>query len=233
MRTTARDRAIFLRAGIICLTLTTLAGIARPAFAGPPLLCHPFDIGAARSLPWSGATSWYDGQPGYNLQQLADDAEALLTPSTPIIVRMETLRRAAIYASRDPYVAKRLFLTINDRIRTSAAASGGKTDALTLFDAGYLAETLREIGRLGRYGFREVNLNSDAMAALVKTVDGYALVQKSLALQPNDASIELASALIAASSDGRKDQYAQHAEKARAGAKQDALLARNLSRISN
>jgi hypothetical protein len=233
MRTTTSDTATFLRAGIIGLTLVALTGIARPAFAGPPLLCHPFDIGAARSLPWSGASSWYDGQPGYNLQQLTDDTEALLTSSTPIIVRMETLRRAAIYASRDPQVAKRLFLTINDRIRTSAAASGGKTDPLTLFDAGYLAETLREIGRLGRYDFREVNMNSDAMTELVRTVDGYDLVQRSLALRSNDPSIELASALIAASSDGRRNQYAQHADKARAGAKQDVLLAKNLSRISN
>jgi hypothetical protein len=67
----------------------------------------------------------------------------------------------------------------------------------------------------------------------VRTVDGYDLVQRSLALRSNDPSIELASALIAASSDGRRNQYAQHADKARAGAKQDVLLAKNLSRISN
>ena len=29
--------------------------IATPAFAGPPLLCHPFEIGTARSLPWGSA----------------------------------------------------------------------------------------------------------------------------------------------------------------------------------
>jgi len=233
MRMTAKHATnTSLRAGILGLTLLAMVSIARPALAGPPLLCHPFDIGAAKSLPWSGASSWFDGQPGYDLQQLADDTEALLTPSTPIIVRMETLRRAAIYASRDPRVAKRLFLTINDRVR-AAAASRGKTDPLTLFDAGYLTETFREIGRLGRSSFFAANMNADAMEALVKDVDGYALVQKSLALRANDASIELASALIAASTPDRKGQYAQHAEKARSGAKQDALLARNLKHISN
>jgi hypothetical protein len=232
MRMTARNTtATFLRVGTIGLTLLALVGIARPAFAGPPLLCHPFDIGAAKSLPWSGVSSWYDGAPGYDLQHLADNTEALLTPSTPIIVRMETLRRAAIYASRDPQVAKRLFLTINDRIR--AGASGGRTDPLTLFDAGYLTETFREIGRLARYGASEISGNSEAIAAMVKDADGDALVQKSLTMRPDDPSIELAAALIAASTPNNKERYAQHAEKARAGAKQDALLAKNLARISN
>ena len=89
------------RAGIIALTLVCAAAAAHPAFAGPPLLCHPFDIGAAKSLPWSGASSWFDGQPGYDIKHLADDTVAVLTPAVPVIVRMETLRRAAIYASRD------------------------------------------------------------------------------------------------------------------------------------
>lgn len=220
-----------LRFGIIASTLLlALAGAARPAFAGPPLLCHPFDIGTAKSLPWSGTSSWYDSKPGYDLQKLADETEALLTPTTPVIVRMETLRRAAIYASGDPLVAKRLFLTLNDRVRTSG--SDAAANALALFDAGYLTETLKEIGRLGAHGFREINMNAEAMASLVKGVDGYAMVQKSLALRANDPSIEFASALIAASTTERKDRYAIHAEKARAGAKQDALLAKNLKQIS-
>lgn len=241
MRTRARHAAapaitkgaavIFRRFGMLLVPLV-LAGTAAPALAGPPLLCHPFEIGTARSLPWSGVSSWFDGQPGYDLQRLTDDTEALLTPSTPIVVRMETLRRAAIYASRDPLVAKRLFLTINDRMRTAAQTAGGNTDALALFDAGYLTETFREIGRLGRYNFREGNMDAAAAEALVKGVDGYALVQKSLALRQGDASIELASAIIASSTPERRSDYAGHAQKARAGATEDALLARNLERIA-
>jgi hypothetical protein len=223
-----------LRAGILGLMLLGAAGTAQPAFAGPPLLCHPFDIGASASLPWNDGTgSWYEGKSGYDLQRLAGDTEALLTPSTPVIARMETLRRAAIYASRDPQVAKRLFLTMHDRIRAAAAASGGKTDPLTLFDAGYLTETFREIARLAARNVSVGQMDALAMAAIVKDVDGYALVKKSLALRPGDASIELASALIAASDPVRKADYAQHAANARAGAKQDALLGKNLTQISN
>src|SRR5687768_4015206 len=95
-----RTRSVFASAFVVVL----LAGV-RPAFAGPPLLCHPFDIGSAASLPWSGASSWFDGKADYRLSNLVADTEALLGPSTTVIVRMEMLRRAAIYASRDPRIA--------------------------------------------------------------------------------------------------------------------------------
>src|SRR6185295_6706757 len=77
---------------------------ARPALAGPPLLCFPFDIGAARSLPM-GAGNWHATDPAYNVAHLVDDTLALLTPQTPVLVRMETLRRATIYAATDATVA--------------------------------------------------------------------------------------------------------------------------------
>lgn len=219
-----------LRAGVFGLTVMMAAGIARPAFAGPPLLCHPFDIGAARSLPWSVGSSWYDGQPGYDLRRLTDDTRALLVPSTPVIVRMETLRRAAIYASHEPSVATRLFAAINDRIGTAA---GSAADPLAMFDAGYLTETFREIGRLGAQNFQQAGMHVDAVAALVRDVDGYALVLRSLALRSDDASLDLAAALIAASTPDRRGEYARHAAKARAGAGQDALLGRNVAQLSN
>ena len=51
----ARVRFVFTTA----LVLASIA-LARPALAGPPLLCHPFDIGTAASLPWSGTRLWLD-----------------------------------------------------------------------------------------------------------------------------------------------------------------------------
>src|SRR4026208_1903074 len=92
---------------ILSIVIASLT-IAAPALAGPPLLCHPFDIGNAKSLPWLGEKSWDEGQPGYKLDRLVADTEALLTPSTPVIVRMETLRRAALYARTDARGARHL-----------------------------------------------------------------------------------------------------------------------------
>jgi len=41
-------RSIRFAAGLLAL-LIVVAGVA---FAGPPLICHAFDIGSAKSLPW-------------------------------------------------------------------------------------------------------------------------------------------------------------------------------------
>ena len=57
-------------------------------------------------------------------------------------------------------------------------------------------------------------------------MDGYAWVKKAIALRGDDAVMEFAAALITLS--GPRDEHAQHAQKAIAGAKGDALLAQNL-----
>src|SRR5512145_3147906 len=90
------------------LPAVLVVAFATAALAGPPLLCHPYDIGNARSLPWDGSRGWSGDLPDYKLERLIADTEALLTPSTPVIVRMETLRRASLYASRDRVIALQL-----------------------------------------------------------------------------------------------------------------------------
>ena len=178
--------------------------IASPAFAGPPLLCHPYDIGAARSLPWSGAQGWFDGDPAYRIDQVVTDTEALLTPATPVIVRMETLRRAAIYASADGPLAARLLERFVKR--AEASANGGQPDALAWLDAAYLAGAYREMSMLSsdsRFAARGNGLR----AALGETKDA-ALIARSIALRPDDASIRFAAAPSApwCSSPGVGDQ---------------------------
>src|SRR5215467_5360912 len=68
-----------------------------PAMAGPPLICHPFEIGNARSLPWGG-TDWRAVKHDYEINHLVGDTLALLRPETTVIVRMETIRRATVYS---------------------------------------------------------------------------------------------------------------------------------------
>jgi hypothetical protein len=212
-------------------TLAPLLGIAvtlaaAPAFAGPPLLCHPYDIGTARSLPWSGANSWFEGDAQYRIDNLVADTEALLTPSTPVVVRMETLRRAAIYASADGAVAARLL----DRFvkRAEATGSNGQPDALHLLDAAYLAGAYREMTMLGRDSTWAPRI-AGIRAALGEVKDS-TLIARSVAARPNDPSIRFAAALILSDSD--RQAYREHAEKARAGAGQDPLLARNINHVS-
>lgn len=215
-----------ITSGRAAITLLVALGVATPALAGPPLLCHPFDIGTARSLPWDGADGWQDGRAGYNVANLVADTEALLTRSTPILVRMETLRRAAIYAGQDRQVAARLLARLTDRAHDLEKA--GRPDALAFLDAAYITEALRQgsaIARVSEFLGRWV-FSGDAIGK----ADGYALVKKSLTLRPNDPALEFAAALIVA--DRHRDAYPEHARKARAGASQDALLARNIRQVS-
>jgi hypothetical protein len=211
-----RTRSLFTAVLLIAALAT-----ARPAQAGPPLLCHPFDIGSAASLPWSGHSSWFDGRSDYRLSGLVSDTEALLAPSTPVVVRMETLRRAAIYASHDPQVASALLQ------RLTAKAESAKT-ALALLDVAYVTEALRQITQIGGVtGFKD---GVPAIRELVRDRDGWQQMKASLAASPDDPGLQFAAALIAAGKD--RGAYVEHARKARAGAQKDALLARNLNHIA-
>lgn len=207
---------------VLMAALAALA-VAAPALAGPPLLCHPYEIGNATSLPWS--SDWSEGRPDYNVNHLIADTEALLTPSTPVIVRMETLRRAALYASTDPQVAFRLLKGLINRAEASERAA--RPDALAYLDAAYVAGAFNEITMMARAKEWE---SRAAVAKQVKgTLDAYGLITKSVALRPGDPAIQFAAALI--SSDEHRGAYPAHAAKARAGADSDALLARNIVHV--
>ena len=171
-----------MRPALFAVLAVTALLTARPAFAGPPLLCFPFDIGSAKTLPM-GTGSWKTVDTKYNVSHLVGDTLALLTPETPVLVRMETLRRATIYASTHPEIAAALLDAL--RTRASKADAGA---ALAVFDFGYLVETYEE----GTYMF-------SAPVAGIDRVDGYQLVLKAQAMQRDD-TMSRAAQLIA---DGR------------------------------
>src|SRR4051812_45199606 len=110
---------------------------AVPALAGPPLICHPFATRGGTLLPWdakAGETTWNAPLASYDTARLVADVVKLLDTDTAVLTRMENLRRAAIYAHKDPVVARQLLEAVTSR-------SGG---ALAAFDAGYLIETYKQ-----------------------------------------------------------------------------------------
>jgi hypothetical protein len=200
------------------LALAVLTTTAVPVLAGPPLICHPFDIGTAKSLPF-GSTSegwrgWQATLPSYDRSRLVEDTLTLLTPQTPVIVRMETLRRASAYAVDDKAIASRLLRALESRAVKAPATAA---EALALFDAGYLIETFRQLGDRG------VKVQAE-----IEGKDGYEMVRTAMAKHPGDAGMQFAAALITATPE-RRAVHAQHLQKAREGARADTLLARNLS----
>jgi hypothetical protein len=204
--------------------IATLLCFAAVAQAGPPLICHSIQIGNAKSLPWISHSWHLSGGENYDTKNLVRDTLEILGPNTPVLVRMETLRRATLYARKDPLAAKELLAKLH--ARASSAESSGHPDALAWFDVGYLAETYKQwIGQ----SWMRVSKDEQNPAA---GVDGYALVKKALALSGpsgngNDAQMEFAAALITLS--GPRDAHREHAQKAIAGAKSDPLLAQNLA----
>jgi len=194
---------------VIGITAILLA-FATKAEAGPPLICHAIEIGQAKSLP---LVSWKEkNKGGYDLKNLTRDTLAILTPSTPVLVRMETLRRATLYARQDPQAAKELLTRLHMRAVDSDAA--GHPEALAWFDVGYLAEA-----------YKQWMGTSEPDPA--RGIDGYSWVKKAISLRASDPEMEFAAALITLL--GPESAHQEHLQKALAGAKDDLLLARNLA----
>lgn len=214
---------------LLCSAALSAALLFAPAaFAGPPLLCRPFDTAGAPSLVWGGK-GWNEARRDYDLSKLVANTSVLLTPQTPVIARMETLRRAAIYASRNGQVARDLAASLESRI---ARASARDAKALALFDAGYYSETLQDIVRLQGYDMPAIGkADTAALRAIVAKGDGSVRIDQALSLRPNDPAMNFAAALVA-SADERKSDVASHTRIARAGAGKDRLVAMNLKQIA-
>lgn len=195
--------------------LLIVATLPLAVHAGTPLICHPYAIGDAPSLPGG---DWKGASPAYDRTHLVRDTLALLTPDTPVLVRMETLRRAAIYATANMRGwAKNSSYTTSDRdiafsllerLRDRATKSADAGRDLALFDLGFFSETLRQ-------------------TRLDPALDGYALLLKVAEARPHDADVQFALALASSYPD-RKTDHPRHVQQARTGAKPDSLLAANL-----
>jgi hypothetical protein len=196
-------------------TLSLLLGLATSAYAGPILICHSIEIGQAKSLPWVDWTQkdWTQkARPGYDVKNLTQDTLAILDTNTSVLVRMETLRRATIYARQDPQVAKELLTRLQARAANSDA--GGHPQALAWFDVGYLTESYKQwIGK------------GEPNPAI--GLDGYSLIKRAISLRGQDPEMEFAAALVTFA--GPENDRRDHAHKAVEGAKDDPLLAQNLA----
>jgi hypothetical protein len=113
--------------------------LAAAAYGGPRLICQRIEVGPAESLPWRNVEGWACQDPWYDLRRLTGDTLALLTNGVPVAVRMETMRRAALYSAREPRLAEEIALRLAARILDGDAAV-----PIAWFDAGYFVETVRQ-----------------------------------------------------------------------------------------
>ena len=203
--------------------LAVMLALSRPALAGPPLLCHPFDAGKAALLPWGAAQGWNTPDRSYDVQKLTRDTMRLLSADAPVLARMENLRRATIYASQDRRVAAELLAAVLGRALTAAA--GSAPNQLAWFDAGYLVETYRQASHIYKWDMLSV---SERPAWMLRedpgALDGYIFVRKALQLG-SIPEMEFAASLMKEGT-----AAAEHRRRAAAGASAGSLLARNLTR---
>ncbi len=210
-----------LAIAIALSTFAVLVGVPTSVQAGPPLVCHPLLIGNAKFFPSGDGPFGFDKE--YNRDQLVEETLALLSPNMPVIVRVETLRRATLYATRNLSGARhidrssrytgedrRLAFHLLSRLMARALISEthGKPDGLAWFDVGYLMER-----------FEQTNLMED--------VPGYELVMKAMRLRGEDPDMELACASI--TKWPLRDEHREHLRKATAEAKNGSLPAANFA----
>ena len=202
-----------------------------PAWAGPPLICHPFAIADdAKSLPW--------GNGGFNKDrkfdvknQLVPQTLALLNDEMPILVRMETMRRAALYGENNRAPALELLAALEARILNATLKQ--ETKPLAWFDAGYFAQSLQQISVTGR---RKKNQSAGMPANLLA---GYEWALKALELQPEDTDLAFGVALTLNASheylaaEGYQKQQDQCLRIALKATGQNNLLKRNIENHFN
>ena len=196
--------------------LAVVVFFATPALAGPPLICHPFETAGGKLIAWGSGPGWNTPDRSYDLNQLVADTNTSLAPDAPILTRMENMRRATIYAMRDPVIAQQLFKTV------MARALSTTTDGRAWFDAGYLIESYKQAAHLRE----DRNPELRAWAAIDETlrVDGYNWVKKSMAMSAPSAEMEFAASLMTQGS-----VASAHRAKAIAAAPKNSLVAKNLA----
>ncbi|HJU41787.1 MAG TPA: hypothetical protein VJ691_03195 [Vicinamibacterales bacterium] len=201
----------------LAVAVVTLVVFATPALAGPPLICHPFVTESGKLIAWGSGPGWNTPDHSYDIKKLVADTTAALTPESPVLTRMENLRRATIYAMRDAVVAEQLLRALMHRALSTS------NNGSAWFDAGYLVEAYRQ----GEH-MRNDRKNTAAWAAVDATirVDGYGFVKKAIAQLGPSAEMEFAASLMTQGAVAE----AHRARAAKAGA--GSLVARNLAKLA-
>jgi len=186
--------------------------VAQSLLAGPPMICHPHITANDPSLPWGADKNvWSFIDTKYDTANLAADTLKLLDSGLPMLSRMETLRRAAVYAEKD--AASGLELANRLIARALDAEVKGHPNSQALFDAGYFVESMKQLGP---------RLKANSLPA----IDGYEWTKRSVPGLQDKLAAEYALGLMQ-SAGGWPNE---HIRRAVTGAQDGSLLAQNLAR---
>jgi hypothetical protein len=212
------------------LTLVLVA-LSAPSFSAPatailgaPLVCHEFDIGGARSLPKPGGGA----KSGYDRTRLVEDVSAICKTERDLMVRMETLRRAALYVDKDTKLAWELLGQRSIALLDQAAI--GSKESTAWFDAGFVVAC-----------FRQAGIDLGYRAGVADGIDGYGYLKTALERARAENSdqigtIEFAAALAChpamirgGGDEAAQERFRHHLDAARRSAQPGSLLEKNLA----
>ncbi len=198
-----------MRTAYVFLSILVTTSVA---VAGPPMICHPVEVGDAECLPWGSKP--FEKSSRFRTSGLVEATVKLLDGSSSPLTHMETLRRATLYCDHDAELATRLIATLVARA-LDAEIAGGSDAGLALLDAGYLAQC-----------YDQLNVRTDLRFGSANGVVGYAWVQRSLELNPDDTEFEFAAAMVTARGGG--SGHDRHVDRVRKLAARDSLVSKNL-----
>lgn len=224
--------AMLLAFSLAPLFAPTRTASARALAFGPPLVCHEIAIGNARSLPWQ---SGMQSSASYDRAHLVADVAELLKTEKSLLVRMETLRRAALYAREDRALAWELVgrraCWVLEESSLAAQDAGDTHEAAAWFDLGVLVAC-----------FDQLDVDLDFRAGVAEGIDGYAYLRKALDAaraegRADSGVIEFAAALVThpgmargeSERERRRELHDAHMERAQQGCTGDPLLAQNIA----
>ncbi len=190
------------------------------AAAGPPLICFPYEIGEARSIPWGGDA--FTRSSGYDTSNLVKDTLSVLKTEKSALVRMETIRRAAIYLRDEKSTARAVELLAKASwkamdIELEGERTGKASHASAAwFDAGFMAATFQQIG-----------IDVGWKPGVGEHVHGYTWVAKALAGAGDDPEMEFGAAVMLA--DRRSGSYKGHLVRALQGAPPGSPIAKSIA----
>jgi len=171
------------------LAIATFAAVAvlglaaTPALGGPPFICHAFELSGSPSLPWgtNTAAGWNNPAATYDITHLTVDVPKLLASGMPVSARMETMRRATIYAAKDRAIAANLLLALEAR------AKANPNDPNALFDAGFLIEAYGQASRVYEWDMLQGRAKQEWTFRKEPVGTGVKLIDAALAFNPPEA----------------------------------------------
>jgi len=203
-------------AGSAALATGAALGAFAPSFSGPPLICIEYECDASEQLPMGDGP--LQPRQGYDRDRLVPDAIRHLDGATHVIERMETIRRAAIYANRSKDASGQLMSRLAWRALDAESTGDRRAYADALFDAGFFAATIEQLDR--RF--------SDAPGRAAG-IAGFAWIGRAADLT-GDPAMHFAAAIAAhpVMNDSKRALFERHIVLAAPGAEADPVLANNL-----